>query len=115
MSREIRLASRPKGLPGASNFTMIRTKLEPLRDQEVLVRNIFMSVDPYMLGHMNEGKSYVPRFELGKVLEGGEESLASSRHLQQGCTQWRIQCINGKRMTKDFLQTLDVYRYKSGY
>jgi NADPH-dependent curcumin reductase CurA len=37
----------------------------------VLVRNLFMSVDPYMRGRMNEGKSYVPPFELGKPLEGG--------------------------------------------
>ena len=71
MSREIRLASRPKGLPTAANFTLARTELEPLQDQEVLVRNLFMSVDPYMRGRMNDGKSYVPPFELGKPLDGG--------------------------------------------
>ena len=48
MSREIRLASRPKGFPTAANFTMAQTKLEPLQDREVLVRNLFMSVDPYL-------------------------------------------------------------------
>lgn len=37
---------------------------------EVLVRNVCMSVDPYMRGRMNEGKSYVPQFEIGKPLEG---------------------------------------------
>ena len=37
----------------------------------MLVRNLFMSVDPYMRGRMNEGKSYVPPFELGKPLDGG--------------------------------------------
>jgi NADPH-dependent curcumin reductase CurA len=71
MSREIRLASRPNGIPTAANFTLARTKLEPLQDQQVLVRNLFMSVDPYMRGRMNEGKSYVPPFELGKPLDGG--------------------------------------------
>ena len=71
MSREIRLASRPRGVPTAANFTLERTKLEPLEDQQVLVRNLFMSVDPYMRGRMNAGKSYVPSFELGKPLEGG--------------------------------------------
>ena len=70
-SREIRLASRPNGIPTAANFTLARTELEPLQDQEVLVRNLFMSVDPYMRGRMNDGKSYVPPFELGKPLEGG--------------------------------------------
>ena len=70
-SREIRLASRPKGVPTAENFILARTELVPLQDQQVMVRNLFMSVDPYMRGRMNEGKSYVPPFELGKPLEGG--------------------------------------------
>jgi NADPH-dependent curcumin reductase CurA len=70
-SREIRLASRPKGIPTAANFTLARVELEPLQDQQVLVRNLFMSVDPYMRGRMNDGKSYVPPFELGKPLDGG--------------------------------------------
>jgi hypothetical protein len=70
-SREIRLASRPTGLPTAANFTLARVELEPLQDEQVFVRNLYMSVDPYMRGRMNDGKSYVPPFELGKVLEGG--------------------------------------------
>jgi NADPH-dependent curcumin reductase CurA len=71
ISREIRLASRPDGLPTAANFTLAQTELKPLQDQQVLVRNLFMSVDPYMRGRMNEGKSYVPPFETGKPLDGG--------------------------------------------
>ena len=71
MSHEIRLASRPSGLPTAANFTLARIELAPLQEKEVLVRNLFMSVDPYMRGRMNEGKSYVPPFELGKPLGGG--------------------------------------------
>ena len=59
ISREIRLASRPKGMPTAANFALARTELEPLQDQEVLVRNLFISVDPYMRGQMNDGESYV--------------------------------------------------------
>ena len=70
-SREIRLVSRPSGMPTAANFNQTQIELPPLPDQQVLVRNRFMSVDPYMRGRMNEGKSYVPPFELGKVLEGG--------------------------------------------
>lgn len=70
-SREIRLASRPQGLPTAANFILAHTELGPLPDKQVLVRNLYMSVDPYMRGRMNEGKSYVPPFELGKPLEGG--------------------------------------------
>ena len=70
ISHEIQLASRPNGIPTAANFTLVQTTLAPLQDQEVLVRNLFMSVDPYMRGRMNEGKSYVPQFEIGKPLEG---------------------------------------------
>lgn len=71
MSGEIRLASRPNGIPTAANFTLAQTELESLQDQQVLVRNLFMSVDPYMRGRMNDRKSYVPPFALGKPLEGG--------------------------------------------
>ena len=70
-SREIRLASRPQGLPTAANFTHAQIELKSLPDQQVLVRNLFMSVDPYMRGRMNDRKSYAPPFELGKVLDGG--------------------------------------------
>ena len=70
-SREICLASRPFGVPSADNFTLRWTASEPLKDREVLVRNLVMSVDPYMRGRMNEGRSYVPAFEVGKPLEGG--------------------------------------------
>jgi NADPH-dependent curcumin reductase CurA len=71
------LASRPEGIPAATNFTLVRTELEPLQDPEVLVRNLFMSVDPYMRGRMNEGHSYVPPFELGKPLDGGAVGRSS--------------------------------------
>ena len=49
-NREIRLASRPNGLPAKVNFSIVTNELPPLQDQQVLVRNLFMSVDPYMRG-----------------------------------------------------------------
>ena len=70
-SREIRLVSRPTGIPTAANFTLAQVELAPLQDHQVLVRNLYMSVDPYMRGRMNEGASYVPPFDLGKPLDGG--------------------------------------------
>ena len=70
-SREIRLVSRPVGIPTPANFILERIELAPIQEQEVLVRNLFLSVDPYMRGRMNAGKSYVPPFEPGKVLDGG--------------------------------------------
>ena len=71
ISREIHLVSRPQGMPTADNFTMVQTELKPLQEGQVLVRNLYISVDPYMRGRMKERKSYVPPFKLGKVLEGG--------------------------------------------
>jgi NADPH-dependent curcumin reductase CurA len=70
ISREIRLSSRPNGMPIAGNFALVQTELEPLQEGQVLVRNLYMSVDPYMRGRMNDTKSYVPPFQLGKPLEG---------------------------------------------
>ena len=70
-SREIRLASRPTGMPTEAHFSLDLVELGPLQDQQVLTRNLFMSVDPYMRGRMNEGKSCVPPFEVGRPLDGG--------------------------------------------
>ncbi len=71
ISREIRLSSRPKGTPTTDNFALVQTELEPLQEGQVLVRNLYLSVDPYMRGRMNDTKSYVPPFQLNQPLEGG--------------------------------------------
>ena len=69
--REIRLAARPKGEPAPADFALATVEVRDADDGEVLVRNLFMSVDPYMRGRMNDVKSYVPPFQLGSVLDGG--------------------------------------------
>ncbi len=71
MPRQIVLASRPSGWPTAANFALTETDQPELADGQVRVRNLFMSVDPYMRGRMNDVKSYVPPFRLGEPLEGG--------------------------------------------
>jgi hypothetical protein len=71
MPRQIVLASRPAGWPTADNFELTEEDLPALADGEIRVRNLFMSVDPYMRGRMNDVKSYVPPFRLGEPLEGG--------------------------------------------
>jgi NADPH-dependent curcumin reductase CurA len=68
---EIQLASRPRGWPTAENFTLARVTVPPPSEGQVLVRNLFMSVDPYMRGRMNDVKSYVPPYQVGQPLEGG--------------------------------------------
>jgi NADPH-dependent curcumin reductase CurA len=70
LSREIRLANRPVGLPRESDFELAVARIPELREKEVLVRNIYMSVDPYMRGRMNNRPSYVPPFQIGEPLAG---------------------------------------------
>ncbi len=70
-SREIRLKSRPAGLPQAENFELASTSVREPGPGEVLVRNLWMSVDPYMRGRMYDRASYVPPFVLGEALQGG--------------------------------------------
>lgn len=69
--REIRLAARPSGLPTSANFTLAEVDVPVPGPGEVVVRNTFMSVDPYMRGRMNDRPSYVAPFGLGGVLDGG--------------------------------------------
>ncbi|GAK45843.1 alcohol dehydrogenase [Tepidicaulis marinus] len=70
-SKEIRLAARPVGMPKESDFEVAEATIADPKDGEVLVRNIWMSVDPYMRGRMMDRESYVPPFQIGKPLEGG--------------------------------------------
>ena len=71
MPRQIILASRPSGWPVEDNFALTEADRADLADGQIRVRNLFMSVDPYMRGRMNDVKSYVPPFRLGEPLEGG--------------------------------------------
>jgi hypothetical protein len=71
LSREIRLRHRPIGLPGERDFELVEVPIPEPDEGQVLVRNIYMSVDPYMRGRMYDRESYVPPFQLGKPLEGG--------------------------------------------
>lgn len=70
-SREILLTKRPVGMPDMETFQFSETEIGDPAAGEVLVRNIWMSVDPYMRGRMYDRKSYIEPFEVGKALEGG--------------------------------------------
>ena len=70
-SREVRLASRPQGEPSLNNFSFATAEVRDPNPGEVLVRNVCISVDPYMRGRMNDSKSYIPPFQIGQPLEGG--------------------------------------------
>ena len=71
VSREIRLKTRPVGVPAVTDFELASVELAAPGPGEVQVRNLWMSVDPYMRGRMYDRPSYVPPFELGKALQGG--------------------------------------------
>ena len=104
-SREVQLASRPKGWPSLENFNLVETKIPPPADGEVRVHNLFMSVDPYMRGRMKEAKSYVPPFQLGKPLEGaaiGEVLESRNEAFQTGdivnsILGWREYFVSNER------------------
>jgi NADPH-dependent curcumin reductase CurA len=86
-NKEIRLASRPTGLPSDSNFQFVESSLPPLKDGEVLLRSLYISVDPYLRGRMREVRSYVPPFAIGDVITSGVVSeVVESRapNLQPG-------------------------------
>ncbi|MGC0418976.1 NADP-dependent oxidoreductase [Embleya sp. AB8] len=68
--REIRLAARPVGTPTAADFALVTAEIPALAEGQILVRNTWMSVDPYMRGRMDDVESYMPPFELGAVLDG---------------------------------------------
>jgi NADPH-dependent curcumin reductase CurA len=71
VSREVRLKSRPTGLPTPANFELADVTLPPLAAGEVQVAGRWMSVDPYMRGRMMDRESYVPPFVIGEALQGG--------------------------------------------
>jgi NADPH-dependent curcumin reductase len=71
INRQILLASRPQGEPGADNFKLVETPIAPLAEGQVLVRHHFLSLDPYMRGRMNDAKSYAAPQPLNEVMIGG--------------------------------------------
>jgi hypothetical protein len=65
------LKSRPQGMPDMDTFELRDGASQEVAEGMIRVRNLWLSVDPYMRGRMNDVKSYVPPFEVGKPLEGG--------------------------------------------
>jgi len=70
VSREIRLKNRPAGLPTESDFELAEVAVPQAGEGQVLVQNIYMSVDPYMRARMDDRRSYMPPFQLDQPLDG---------------------------------------------
>jgi len=71
MQKQIKLKNRPVGLPKNEDFEFSQTPIGEPGEGEVLVRTIYISVDPYLRGRMNDVKSYIPPFELDSVIKSG--------------------------------------------
>ncbi len=71
VNKQYLLASRPTGEPSVDNFRLVETPIPALVDGQVLVRNHYLSLDPYMRGRMNEGRSYAEPQPLHQVMVGG--------------------------------------------
>jgi NADPH:quinone reductase len=87
MNRRIILALRPTGMPSVDNFRIVDAEMPRPAEGEVLLKTLYLSVDPYMRGRMNEGKSYVAPFELNEMITGGvvsEVVESRSGHFQMG-------------------------------
>ena len=71
MNKTIILKSRPKGTPQLSDFELLDEKRPEVMQGEVLLKTLFVSVDPYLRGRMSDAESYVPPFELNKPISSG--------------------------------------------
>jgi NADPH-dependent curcumin reductase CurA len=71
MNKVIILNKRPHGKPALSDFKITNEEIPAAKDGAILLKTIYVSVDPYLRGRMNEAKSYVPPFELNKPIQSG--------------------------------------------
>jgi NADPH-dependent curcumin reductase CurA len=96
-SRAFVLASRPDGEPRDSDFALVRRDLAPPGPGWMLLRTIYISLDPYLRGRMEPGRSYAPRLEIGQVVVGDAVSQVVESRLAgftpgdfvEGITGWR--------------------------
>src|ERR1700722_416345 len=71
VNRQILLKSRPSGMPAGENFELGERPVPEPRDGEILMRTLYLSLDPYMRGRMSDAKSYAKSAELGRPMVGG--------------------------------------------
>ncbi len=80
-SKAVHLVARPVGEPTLSDFAVLEVPVEDPAPGQLLVRNDWISVDPYMRSRMNDVRSYIPPFELGRPMDGG----AVGTVIESGC------------------------------
>ncbi|GAA0603784.1 NADP-dependent oxidoreductase [Streptomyces crystallinus] len=107
--REWHLVARPHGWPVPADFALREVPVAAPAEGRILVRNLFMSVDPYMRGRMNDVKSYIPPFQLDKPMDGGavgeviasaDERFAVGDHVLHGLGWREYADVDAKHATK---------------
>ncbi len=103
MNRQITLAARPVGYPKETDFKLVQTTMPKPEDGHVLLKTLYLSVDPYMRGRMNASRSYAANVEHNEVMVGGviSEVIESKHsHFQVGDivnanTGWQEYAVSG--------------------
>lgn len=91
VGREIRLVARPRGFPDEELFEIAESPIPEPSDGQVLIRNAYFSVDPYMRPRMNDVRSYVAPFTLGEAMTGGAVGrIAVSRSPRHAEGDWVV-------------------------
>lgn len=93
VTTRIVLASRPSGKPVAANFQLERETVRDLAQGEVLLQTLYLSLDPYMRGRMDDAKSYAEPVEIGGVMEGARfrgSHAAATLRLRRAISSSRI-------------------------
>jgi NADPH-dependent curcumin reductase CurA len=111
-TQQIVLASRPIGTPTLTNFRFEDVVLPEMNDDEIQLNTLYLSVDPYMRGRMNDAKSYTPPFEVDKPIEGAGVAKVTASKSEKfnvgdyvyGRLPWRIHTVGA---SKEFIK-IDV-------
>ena len=99
MSREVILARRPDGAPQESDFELRDAAEPPLADGDVRVRNVYVSVDPYMRSRMSGIRTYVGPYEVGEPIDGGAVGqVVESRHPGFGEGDWVLSMLGWREL-----------------
>lgn len=121
-TEQIVLASRPKGLPVIDNFRFEAVELPDIAEGEVLLENLYFSVDPYMRGRMNDTKSYAPPFQINEPIQGGvvarvinsNSPLFIAGDMVVGLLPWRKQTVASANSLQKINTTLAPASYYLG-
>jgi NADPH-dependent curcumin reductase CurA len=120
MNKVIVLNKRPVGKPTKEDFKFIEEDKPTAKDGEVLLKTLYVSVDPYLRGRMSDAKSYIPPFELNKPIQSAIiAKVTDSRNedfnigdFVTGGLEWKqFQTSNGKGLTKVDADAADLSAY----